>query len=112
MRSDDRGTPIIVVGHKYSDGGVFRMQSDREEYYKYGGWWTVWWSGTYSMVLTKAAFFHRKYLSLYTNHMPAAIRDYVTKNRYFSSASFPAEGPLARADIFPSSLFYCDAVTP
>ncbi|OVA17644.1 Exostosin-like [Macleaya cordata] len=49
--------------------------------YTYGGWWSVWWMGTYSMVLSKAAFFHKKYLDLYTNQMPASIRDYVTKNR-------------------------------
>ncbi|KAI8564185.1 hypothetical protein RHMOL_Rhmol03G0162700 [Rhododendron molle] len=49
--------------------------------YIYGGWWSVWWTGTYSMVLSKAAFFHKKYLSLYTNEMPASIREYVAKNR-------------------------------
>lgn len=51
------------------------------DYYIYGGWWSVWWMGTYSMVLSKAAFFHKKYLSLYSKEMPASIRDYVTKNR-------------------------------
>ncbi|XP_044509002.1 glycosylinositol phosphorylceramide mannosyl transferase 1-like [Mangifera indica] len=49
--------------------------------YVYGGWWSVWWTGTYSMVLSKAAFFHKKYLGVYTNEMPASIREYVTKNR-------------------------------
>ncbi|CAI9091657.1 OLC1v1026732C2 [Oldenlandia corymbosa var. corymbosa] len=49
--------------------------------YTYGGWWSVWWMGTYSMVLSKAAFFHQKYLSLYTHQMPASIREYVSKNR-------------------------------
>nr|ATO91431.1 UDP-glycosyltransferase [Fallopia multiflora] len=49
--------------------------------YKYGGWWSVWWTGTYSMVLSKAAFFHRKYLDIYTNEMPTSIRDYVTRER-------------------------------
>ncbi|KAL4620917.1 hypothetical protein ACB092_06G190900 [Castanea dentata] len=51
------------------------------DYYIYGGWWSVWWSGTYSMVLSKAAFFHKKYFSVYTNEMLASIREYVTKNR-------------------------------
>lgn len=51
------------------------------DYYVYGGWWSVWWTGTYSMVLSKAAFFHRKYLEMYTNDMPASIRDYVAHNR-------------------------------
>ncbi|KAI5073548.1 hypothetical protein GOP47_0011561 [Adiantum capillus-veneris] len=49
--------------------------------YLYGGWWSVWWTGTYSMVLSKCAFFHRKYLDLYSNHMPGQIRDYVTQER-------------------------------
>ncbi|XP_026453334.1 glycosyltransferase family 64 protein C4 [Papaver somniferum] len=49
--------------------------------YTYGGWLSVWWMGTYSMVLSKASFFHKKYLGLYTNQMPASIRDYVTKIR-------------------------------
>ncbi|KAI3875224.1 hypothetical protein MKX03_008922 [Papaver bracteatum] len=49
--------------------------------YTYGGWLSVWWMGTYSVVLSKASFFHKKYLGLYTNQMPASIRDYVTKIR-------------------------------
>ncbi|XP_022871503.1 glycosyltransferase family 64 protein C4-like isoform X1 [Olea europaea var. sylvestris] len=49
--------------------------------YMYRGWWSVWWTGTYSMVLSKAAFFHKKYLNLYTYSMPSSIREYVTKNR-------------------------------
>ncbi|GAB4858699.1 GDP-mannose transporter [Ancistrocladus abbreviatus] len=50
-------------------------------YYTYGGWWSVWWTGTYSMILSKAAFFHRKYLDIYTHKMPTSIRDYVTRER-------------------------------
>lgn len=49
--------------------------------YKYGGWWSVWWMGTYSMVLSKAAFFHQKYLEMYTYHMPASIQEYVSRER-------------------------------
>lgn len=41
----------------------------------------MWWMGTYSMVLSKAAFFHRKYLDLYTHKMPSSIHDYVTRER-------------------------------
>ncbi|CAI0443548.1 unnamed protein product [Linum tenue] len=58
------------------------MQRDNNKYYSYGGWWSVWWTGTYSMVLSKAAFFHKKYLRLYTNEMPASLKDYITKNRW------------------------------
>ncbi|KAJ1431400.1 Nucleotide-diphospho-sugar transferase [Sesbania bispinosa] len=50
-------------------------------YYRYGGWWSVWWMGTYSMVLSKAAFFHRKYLDLYTHEMSPSIQDYVSRDR-------------------------------
>lgn len=58
------------------------LQNDKADYYTYSGWWSVWWSGTYSMVLSKAAFFHKKYLSLYTDSMPASIREFTTKNRF------------------------------
>lgn len=51
------------------------------DYYVYGGWWSVWWMGTYSMVLSKAAFFHKKYLAMYTNEFPPSLREYVAKNR-------------------------------
>ncbi|XP_024515339.1 glycosyltransferase family 64 protein C4-like [Selaginella moellendorffii] len=49
--------------------------------FTYGGWWSVWWMGTYSMVLTKAAFLHHKYLEYYTLQMPASIREYVANQR-------------------------------
>ncbi|XP_076920392.1 glycosylinositol phosphorylceramide mannosyl transferase 1-like isoform X2 [Bidens hawaiensis] len=49
--------------------------------YIYGGWWAVWWSGTYSMILSKASFFHTKYLRMYTNEMPSSLLEYVRRNR-------------------------------
>ncbi|XP_062153637.1 glycosylinositol phosphorylceramide mannosyl transferase 1-like isoform X3 [Alnus glutinosa] len=52
-----------------------------DAYYKYGGWWSVWWMGTYSMVLSKAAFFHRRYLDLYSHMMPSSIHDYISRER-------------------------------
>uniref|UniRef100_A0A0D6QZP5 Glycosyl transferase 64 domain-containing protein n=1 Tax=Araucaria cunninghamii TaxID=56994 RepID=A0A0D6QZP5_ARACU len=52
-----------------------------DQNYKYGGWWSVWWMGTYSMVLSKAAFFHKKYLEIYTYQMPATIHEYVVRER-------------------------------
>jgi len=54
---------------------------DGVTYYNYGGWWSIWWTGTYSMVLSKAAFFHRKYLDLYTYNMPSSIHEYVLRER-------------------------------
>lgn len=56
------------------------MQKGKDNYI-YGGWWSVWWTGTYSMILSKAAFFHKKYLKLYTDEMPASIKEYITRNR-------------------------------
>ncbi|KAL9324197.1 hypothetical protein ACSQ67_009054 [Phaseolus vulgaris] len=73
-------TPSTMVGF------VPRMHwLDKEQnnvaYYSYGGWWSVWWMGTYSMVLSKAAFFHRKYLDLYTHEMAPSIQGYVSRDR-------------------------------
>jgi hypothetical protein len=42
---------------------------------------TIWLKGFYSIVLTKACFLHRDYLVLYTEHMPAAVRDKVDAGR-------------------------------
>lgn len=75
-----RSAPDTMVGFVPRMHWVDKSKGSGE-HYNYGGWWSVWWMGTYSMVLSKAAFFHKKYLSLYTNQMPASIRDYVTKNR-------------------------------
>eukprot|EP01041_Mallomonas_annulata_P012676 gene12676-26700_t len=48
--------------------------------WNYRCWWTVWWKGTYSIILTKAAFLHHNYFDLYTNKMPIEIRQYVDAN--------------------------------
>lgn len=56
-------------------------QRHRPASYFYGGWWSVWWTGTYSMVLTKAAFIHKKYLDMYTEKMPASIRAFTKAER-------------------------------
>ncbi|XXG85842.1 hypothetical protein AAC387_Pa11g0858 [Persea americana] len=75
-----RSSPDTMVGFVPRMHWVDKSR-DSGEYYTYGGWWSVWWMGTYSMVLSKAAFFHKKYLDLYTNQMPVSIRDYVSRNR-------------------------------
>ncbi|CAN1746504.1 Glycosylinositol phosphorylceramide mannosyl transferase 1 [Linum perenne] len=74
-----RSAPDTMVG--FVPRAHWVEPSDKSKYYTYGGWWSVWWTGTYSMVLSKAAFFHKKYLSLYTNEMPASLKEYTTKNR-------------------------------
>ncbi|BAS99390.1 glycosylinositol phosphorylceramide mannosyl transferase 1 [Oryza sativa Japonica Group] len=75
-----QSAPSAMVGfvprmHWLADPG-----SNAKEY-RYGSWWSVWWTGTYSMVLSKASFFHRQYLDLYTIRMLPSIRDYVNENR-------------------------------
>lgn len=78
---------VWLSAHDSMVGFVPRMhwlhgeESSNLPKYTYGGWWSVWWTGTYSMVLSKCALFHKKYLDIYTNHMPAQIRDYVTNKR-------------------------------
>ncbi|KAL3523951.1 hypothetical protein ACH5RR_016785 [Cinchona calisaya] len=75
-----QSAPNTMVGFVPRMHWVDKSKGNADQY-TYGGWWSVWWMGTYSMVLSKAAFFHQKYLSLYTYQMPASIREYVTKNR-------------------------------
>ncbi|PIA59336.1 hypothetical protein AQUCO_00400315v1 [Aquilegia coerulea] len=75
-----QSAPDAMVGFVPRVHWVDQLEGSVDRY-TYGGWWSVWWMGTYSMVLSKAAFFHMKYLDMYTNQMPASIRDYVTKNR-------------------------------
>ncbi|CAN1842582.1 Glycosylinositol phosphorylceramide mannosyl transferase 1 [Linum perenne] len=53
-------------------------------YHRYGGWLSIWWKGSYSMVLSKASFFHNKYLDVYTNSMPLPMQDYLARERQFS----------------------------
>ncbi|KAG9138801.1 hypothetical protein Leryth_007436 [Lithospermum erythrorhizon] len=75
-----QSAPDAMVGFVPRVHWVDESKGDQGNFV-YGGWWSVWWTGTYSMVLSKAALFHKKYLSLYTYEMPASIREYVTKNR-------------------------------
>lgn len=60
---------------------LLNQQKNGVANYKYGGWWTVRWMGSYSMVLSKAAFYHKKYMDLYTYNMYSSIRDYVCRER-------------------------------
>lgn len=51
-----------------------------------GSWWyrhwlTVWWRGEYSIILTKVAILHRKFLDLYTYHTPREMLEYVEQGR-------------------------------
>lgn len=46
----------------------------------YRCWWRVWWEGVYSIILTKASIFHKKYLEEYTN-LPSEILNMIDKRR-------------------------------
>lgn len=75
-----QSAPDTMVGFVPRIHWVDKSKGDQDTYI-YSGWWSVWWTGTYSMILSKAAFFHKKYLSMYTYEMPSSIREFVTKNR-------------------------------
>lgn len=47
----------------------------------YRRWWTVWLTGQYSIILTKACFMHRDYLDLYSNQVPKDLLLYVEQQR-------------------------------
>jgi len=48
---------------------------------KYLRWQHTWWSGMYSIMLTKISFLHRDYLAAFSKHTPAAFLDHITKIR-------------------------------
>lgn len=48
---------------------------------EYRCWWRVWWHGKYSIILTKAAIFHSKFLTFYTNEMSQEVRNIVDKEQ-------------------------------
>ena len=54
---------------------------DSQGILRYRCWWSTWWHGVYSMVLTKAAILHHKFLVKYTSDMPAKIRDLIDHER-------------------------------
>ena len=70
-----RGSPRSLIGfmpriHLRSQGKLV-----------YRCWWRVWWSGTYSIILTKAAMLHHDYFKKYFQEMPQSIRDLVDRSR-------------------------------
>jgi hypothetical protein len=47
----------------------------------YRAWWYIWWTGSYSIILTKAAFLHHKYFSMYHNQLPKSMLKYIDDHR-------------------------------
>jgi hypothetical protein len=48
---------------------------------RYHNWQHTWWNGMYSIVLTKAAFFHKKYLKKYMGVMPESMLKHIDQHR-------------------------------
>jgi hypothetical protein len=44
-------------------------------------WQHTWWSGFYSIILTKISFLHRDYLRMYNDQVPQKVLDYIDKHR-------------------------------
>jgi hypothetical protein len=74
-----KSSPKSMVGFMPRTHSLANLGKSQQ--YVYNCWWKVWWDGSYSMVLTKAAFLHRDYLNTYTNKMPSSIRNYVDDHR-------------------------------
>lgn len=70
-----QSSPRVLVGW------VPRLHEANGGAFDYLGWWTVWWRGLHSIILTKSCFLHRDYLKAYTNKMPEGIHDYIDKHR-------------------------------
>lgn len=69
-----RGAPDTIVGyfprlHTKAEG------EGGQPLWRYSGWWRVRREGRYSIVLTKAAFLHRRYLELYTSGSRAGLAE-------------------------------------
>jgi hypothetical protein len=54
---------------------------DRQGVMRYRCWWSTWWHGVYSIILTKAAILHHDFLTRYTHEMPMSIRNLVDHER-------------------------------
>lgn len=48
---------------------------------RYLNWQYTWWSGVYTIMLTKAAIMHRDYLSDYEKLVPQEMLDHITTHR-------------------------------
>ena len=47
----------------------------------YRAWWHVWWIGSYSIILTKAAFLHHQYFHAYTYQLPPEVHTFIDESR-------------------------------
>ena len=57
---------------------AFDIVSGKSRYLR---WQHTWWSGLYSIMLTKISFLHRDHLRDYETHVPPTFKAYVDKHR-------------------------------
>lgn len=70
-----RGSPRSIIGF------MPRIHLRRNGLLEYRCWWRVWWHGTYSIILTKAAILHHDFFGLYTAANHQEVRDLVDQRR-------------------------------
>lgn len=61
-------------------GFMPRIHVRRGDSYQYRCWWFTWWTGAYSIVLTKAALLHHRYFAMYTS-LPQELLTYIDDRR-------------------------------
>lgn len=74
--------------------------------YLYHSFPKVWLRQEFNFVLTKAALLHRKYLDLYSNHMPSVIKDYVDQHHNCEDVAMACL--VANATVEDSSAIYVE----
>lgn len=70
-----RGSSRSIVGF------MPRVHIRRNGHLEYRCWWRVWWHGTYSIILTKAAILHHDFFHSYMKDSHQAVRDLVDRRR-------------------------------
>lgn len=70
-----RGSQRSLVGY------MPRLHIRRNGLLEYRCWWRVWWHGTYSIILTKAAILHHDFFALYMRDEHQEVRNLVDERR-------------------------------
>jgi hypothetical protein len=75
--------PEAMVGYYPRLASPPRHSSGKDREYVYHGWPAVLFQSSFNFVLTKASFFHKQYLAIYSdqNEHPQEIFDYVDKHK-------------------------------
>lgn len=70
-----RGSKQSIVGF------MPRVHIRKDGKLTYRCWWRVWWEGSYSIILTKAAILHHDYFKAYTSQLPTGMLDLIDRSR-------------------------------